>query len=83
MKSWEAPIPQKPKKRDQKRCYTVWTRWVWGNGEKGPKAGAKVVWLTDKQLTFASIKYPDKEFDPVLEKDRLENYKKYLDATIE
>ena len=78
MKSWEAPIPQKPKKRDQKRCYTIWTSMhgMW-------RAGGRVVWLTDKQLTLARIKYPYKEFDPVLEKDRLEEYKKYLDATIE
>ena len=41
------------------------------------------MWLTDAQLTFARIKYPNKEFDPVLERDKLEEYKKYLDATIE
>ena len=80
IKPWQAPIPQKPKKRDQKRCYTVWnTHRGWIRG----RFGGKVVWLTDKQLTFARIKYPHKEFDPVLEKDRLENYKKYLDQTIE
>lgn len=64
--------------QDVKRCYTVWNllldRW---------RAGGKVVWLTDQQLTFARIKYPKKEFDPVLERDRLEECKKYLDATID
>ena len=80
---FEAPIPQTPKRRERKRCYTVWTRWVWGDGEKGPRAGGKVVWLTDKQLTLARIRYPYKEFDEVLERDTLEAYKKYLDQTIE
>ena len=80
---WSAPIPQKPKNKHRKRCYTVWTQWVWGDGEKGPRAGGKVVWLTDKQLTLARIKYPYKEFDEVLERDSLEAYKKYLDQTIE
>jgi hypothetical protein len=46
-------------------------------------AGGKVVWLTDTQLTFARIKYPRKKFDEVLERDRLEEYKKYLDQTVE
>ena len=77
MKPWQAPIPQKPKKRDQKRCYRIYRR-VWF-----AYAGGKVVWLTDAQLTFARIKYPHMEFDPVLEKDTLEEYKKYLDQTIE
>jgi hypothetical protein len=75
---WESKIPQPPKQRNLKRCYRIWNllhnRW---------KAGGKVVWLTDRQLTLARIKYPYKEFDPVLEKDRLEEYKKYLDQTIE
>jgi len=47
------------------------------------RTGGKVVWLTDKQLTFARIKYPRKDFEPVLERDLLELYKKYLDQTID
>ena len=80
---FEAPIPKPPKNKDVKRCYTIWTRWYWGDEEHGPRAGGKVVWLTDAQLTFARIKYPRKEFDLVLEKDKLEEYKKYLDQTID
>lgn len=78
MKPWEAAIPRKPKNNHRKRCYTVWD-WIspyW-------KSGGKVVWLTDAQMTLARIKYPHMEFDEVLERDSLEAYKKYLDATIE
>jgi len=78
MKPWEAPIPKVPKNKDIKRCYTIWEKLF-----NRSLAGGKVVWLTDKQLTFARIKYPKKEFKPVLERDLLEEYKKYLDATIE
>jgi uncharacterized protein (DUF2126 family) len=74
---WSAPIPQTPKQRDRKRCYTVWeVSQYW-------RTGGNAVWLTDAQLTFAKIKYPNREFDEVLERDRLEEYKKYLDATID
>jgi hypothetical protein len=58
----------------------VWTR---GDGSRLHTAGGKVVWMTDAQLTFARIKYPNMEFDEVLERDSLEAYKKYLDQTIE
>ena len=78
MKPWEAKIPTTPRSKDVKRCYTVWSvlldRW---------RAGGKVIWLTDAQLTFARIKYPKKEFKPVLERDLLEEYKKYINQTIE
>lgn len=83
MKSWQAPIPQKPKNKHIKRCYTVWTRWTRINSPQGIRAGGKVVWMTDTQLTFACIKYPNKEFELVLERDRLEEYKKYMHQTIE
>ena len=83
MKPWQAPIPQTPSRRARKRCYTIWRVWRWGDGEEGSRAGGKVVWLSDKQLTLARIKYPNMEFDEVLERDRLEAYKKYLDQTIE
>ena len=75
---WQAQIPQPPKQRDRKRCYTVWSSMhgMW-------RTGGKVVWLTDKQLTFARIKYPNREFEEVLERDSLKEYKKYLDQTIE
>ena len=83
MKPWEAKIPTTPKNKDVKRCYTIWTKWTWGDGEDAAQYGGKVVWLTDKQLTFARIKYPKKIFDPVLERDRLEECKKYINQTIE
>jgi hypothetical protein len=77
MKPWEASVPQTPRRRDRKRCYTVW------EVSKYWRTGGKVVWLTDRQLTFARIKYPSKEFDEVLERDTLEELKKYQDQTIE
>lgn len=83
MKKWEAKIPKTPTSKDRKRCYTVWTRWIRKNGEPGIRAGGKVVWLTDAQLTLARIKYPNKDFDLVLERDKLEEFKKYLDQTID
>ena len=76
---WQAPIPQPSKQRDRKRCYTVWNSILDGRSY----AGGKVVWLTDKQLTFAKIKYPRKKFCEVLERDSLEEYKKYINQTIE
>lgn len=42
-----------------------------------------MVWLTDREKTFAYLKYPNIVLDEVLEKDKLEEYKKYLDASIE
>lgn len=77
MKPWQAPIPQTPKRRARKRCYIVW--------DISPywRSGGKAVWMTDAQLTLARIKYPNMEFHEVLERDTLEEYKKYLDQTIE
>lgn len=77
-KPWAASMPQTPKRRNRKRCYTVWRapagfRWT----------GGKVVWLTDQELTLALIKYPDRQFREVLARDLLQEYKKYLDQTIE
>jgi len=76
-KPWAASIPQIPKRRDRKRCYTVW------EVSKYWRTGGKVVWLTDRQLTFARIKYPYKKFDEVLERDTLEECKKYMEQTID
>jgi len=83
MKPWEAKVPQTPRKRDRKRCYIVWSRLTGSILRNSIRIGGRVVWLTDAQLTFARIKYPNKRFDEVLERDKLEEYKKYLDATIE
>lgn len=80
MKTWEVPIPKTAKNKDRKRCYRVFRRIGFS---KSFRAGGKVVWLTDAQLTFARIKYPDREFDLILERDKLEEFKKYLDQTIE
>lgn len=77
-KPWESKIPKPPKHRNTKRCYTMWTVLF-----RNSLAGGKVVWLTDRELTLAHLKYPKKIFKLVLEKDKLEEYKKYLDATIE
>ena len=77
MTKWSASIPQTPKRRDRKRCYIYWkVSQYW-------RAGGKVVWLTDAQVTFAKIKYPNLELDEVLERDRLEEYKKYMEQTID
>lgn len=77
MKPWEAQIPQKPPNREIKRCYRVYRKLgiAW--------AGGKIVWLTDKEMLIAHIKYPDRVFDEILEKDSLEIYKKYIHQTIE
>jgi hypothetical protein len=85
MNKWSAPIPKTPKQRDRKRCYTIWTRYNhrYPPTGRGFRAGGKVVWLTDRELTLAHIKYPNKDFEEVLERDSLELYKKYLDQTIE
>jgi len=83
MKPWQAQIPTTPKNKDIKRCYTIWTYILRPISGNEIRAGGKVVWLTDAQLTFACIKYPNKEFDPVLERDRLEEYKKYMEQTID
>jgi hypothetical protein len=77
-RSWQTQIPATPKNKHIKRCYSVWThieRWI--------ITGGKIVWLTDAELILAQIKYPKKEFVLILERDKLEEYKKYLDATIE
>jgi hypothetical protein len=78
MKTWEAQIPKTPKNKDRKRCYTVWSRLMaraW--------AGGKVVWLTDKEKTLAYIRHSNLRLDEVLEKDKLEEYRKYMHQTIE
>lgn len=77
---WESKIPTIPKNKDTKRCYTVWSKL---ESFQRFRHGGKVVWLTDAQLTFARIKYHKKYFEPVLEKDLQEAYKKYIDATID
>lgn len=79
MKPWESKIPQTPKQRNRKRCYTVWRKMLRGYSI----AGGKVVWLTDREKTFAYIKHPNIILKEVLEKDSLEEYKKYIDATID
>jgi hypothetical protein len=78
MKHWQAPVPTTPKNKDRKRCYTLWTH-MFGDSY----AGGKVVWLTDAELTLAYIKYPKKRFKLILEKDKLEEYKKYIHQTID
>jgi hypothetical protein len=79
-KTWESKIPQTPKNRDRKRCYRIWTKVGFS---KMFRAGGKVVWLTDKQLTFYTIKYPNKIFEEELDKDTKEYYKQYLHQTVD
>jgi hypothetical protein len=76
-KPWEAQIPKTDKNKDRKRCYTIWT--------VVPRCrfGGNVVWLTDKQKTFYFIKYPNKIFEEVVDKDTKEYYKKYLNQTVD
>lgn len=79
MAKWDAPVPQTPKQSDRKRCYTVWSKVLRGYSI----AGGKVVWLTDQEKTFAYIKHPNIILKEVLERDLLEEYKKYINQTIE
>jgi hypothetical protein len=78
MKPWESKIPKTPKQKHIKRCYTVW-REILGKSW----AGGKVVWLTDKELTFYTIKNPTYRFDIVLEKDKIEYFKQYIHQTVD
>jgi hypothetical protein len=75
---WESAIPTTPSNKNLKRCYKVYNQlfgeWL---------AGGKVVWLTDHELTLANIKYPNKIFKPVLEKDTIEEYRRYMDQTVD
>lgn len=74
---WSAPIPQPVRQRDRKRCYIYWkVSQYW-------RADGKVVWLTDAEVTLAHIKYSNLHLEEVLERDSLEEYKKYLDQTID
>jgi hypothetical protein len=79
MKTWEAQIPKTQKTKERKRCYIVWRQFLHSEF----KAGGKIVWLTDKQLTFHTIKDQKLILEEVLEKDRLEEYKKYMDQTVD
>jgi hypothetical protein len=77
MKPWELQIPKPPSNNKRKRCYIYWkilSEFV--------VAGGKVVWLTDQEKTFAYLRHPNIVLDEILEKDKLEEYKKYLDATL-
>lgn len=78
MSKWEAQIPKTPRNKDRKRCYVYWK-----HIGRFLIAGGKVVWLTDRERTLAYLKHPRIELREVLERDKLEEYKKYLDQTIE
>lgn len=79
-KPWESQIPRTPKNRDRKRCYAVWSTIGFS---KRFRAGGKIVWLTDKQKTFYLIKYPNKVFEEVIDKDTKELYKQYMSQTVD
>lgn len=79
-KPWEASIPKPPKNKDVKRCYRIWTKVGFS---KSFRAGGKIVWLTDKQKTFYLVKYPEKIFEEVIDKDTKEYYKQYLHQTVD
>ena len=59
MKPWQATIPKTPSRRERKRCYTMWTLWVWGDGEVGARIGGKmdgyVELLPVKRTVYQSI----------------------------
>jgi hypothetical protein len=78
MKPWEAKIPCKAKNRHVKRCYIYW-RYLTAT----TVAGGKVVWLTDREKTLAYLKYSRLKLEEVLERDRLEEYKKYMHQTVD
>ena len=78
MSKWEAQMPKTVKNKDRKRCYIYWRPIG-----KFLLAGGKVVWLTDRERTLAYLKHPRIELREVLERDKLEEYKKYLDQTID
>jgi hypothetical protein len=78
VKPWQSQIPQTPKQRDRKRCYTYWLHL-----SNYAVAGGKVVWLTDREKTLAYLKYNRIDLQEVTERDLLEQYKKYMHQTIE
>lgn len=77
-KPWEAQIPQTPKNKDRKHCYIYWRKIT-----KYIVEGGHVVWLTDKQVTLYTIKYPTVTLEKVVDKDKKELYKKYLHQTLD
>jgi hypothetical protein len=72
MKKWEAKIPTTQKVKERKKCYLRWVRSI----ELEP---IKIVWLTRKQVTFYTMKYPNAVFMEVREQDTLQAYKKYME----
>jgi len=72
-------MPKTPKRKDRKRCYIVWRSIL----RTKAYAVGKVVWLTDAQWCFYQIKDPKIILEEVLERDRLEEYKKYMEQTID
>lgn len=74
IKKHEAQIPKPQKNKNKKRCYMVWRRFlIRGRISQG------IVWLTERELFLAKIKYSKCEFREVLEKDRLEYCKTLMD----
>ena len=82
MKTWEAQIPKTPKIKNRKRCYIVWRSTFRHSVRAHLRHGGKVVWLTDKQITFYTLNDSTLILEEVIEKDTLEEYKKYMDQTI-
>lgn len=84
MKTWEAKMPKVPKIKDRKRCFVVW-RDTCKHPSKSRylQQGGSVVWLTNKQITFHTLKDPTMILDEVTEKDTVEEFKKYMDRTID
>lgn len=72
-------MPQTPKQRDRKRCYRV----TWRTRDGRWITGGKIVWLTDQEQTLAYLKHPNLILKEILERDLLEEYKKYINQTIE
>ena len=68
------------KMKQNKRCYAVCPRVGLSKMFRG---AGKIVWLSDKELILARIKYPDRFFDEVIDKEVIEKYKVYMHQTIE
>jgi hypothetical protein len=68
-----------PKNKHRMRCYIVWRFTASGVVRQSLRHGGKIVWLTDKQVTFYTIADPSLTLEEVTEKDTLAQFKKYQD----
>lgn len=62
-----------------RRCYGIWEHLL----DMRLRAGGKIVWLSDAQLTFYQLKYPKKVFEPIVGDKVMEIYGKYMEQTVD